>query len=134
MATNNSSVDFTNNIHGEYYQEWTDSLGRFHREGGPAVVWLNGAEEWWYHGKLHREDGPAYIRPNATREWYKDGELHRIDGPAIILNNGRSFWHIHGHSVDKKIRKWAKVRNIDLDNLTEMDKMIIELEWGNYHE
>ena len=134
MSPNDSSLNFTNIINGEYYQEWSDSLGRLHREGGPAVVWLNGTEEWWYHGKLHREDGPAFIRPNVTREWYKDGKVHRIDGPAIIMDDGRSFWHINGYRVDKKIHKWAKDRNIDLDNLTEMDKMIIELEWGNYHE
>ena len=56
-----------------------------HRADGPAKVWKNGDEEWWYDGKLHREDGPAsthiggyftfngVLTPALTISYYIDG-------------------------------------------------------------
>ena len=84
------------------------------------------------NGKLHREDGPAVIFPDGIQQWYINGNLHRGDDPAIICPDGRQYWYINGHDVTDEIKKWANERDIDLDNLTDMDKMVIKLEWGNY--
>ena len=105
---------------------------KLHREDGPAVFCRDGRQYWYINGKLHREDGPAIIFTDGEQKWYINGKLHREDGPAVIYPNGRQYWYINGHDVTDKIHKWAKNRDIDLNNLTEMDKMIISIEWGNY--
>jgi hypothetical protein len=43
-----------------------------HREGGPALIFFDGYEEWYRHGNLHREDGPATQFRNK-KSWYIDG-------------------------------------------------------------
>ncbi len=83
--------------------------------------------------KTHREDGPARIYPDGSEEWCINGKCHREDGPAVIYPNREQRWFINGNDITNKIHKWAKDRDIDLNNMSEMDTMIIKLEWGNYH-
>jgi hypothetical protein len=61
------------------------------------------------------------------------GEYHRLDGPAVELSaryGYRPQWWINGYLVDNEIHEWAKERDIDLNNLSDLDKAIIALEWG----
>ena len=60
--------------------------------------------------------------------------LHRLDGPAIICRPPQepAEWHINGYEITSKIQQWGDTQNIDLDNLTEMDKVLIKLTWGDY--
>lgn len=88
---------------------WYDEEGRFHREDGPAVDWNTGLKQWRIHGNAHRLDGPAIIRENGTFDW--------------CINN---------HYVTDLIFSWAVEMQIDLDNLTEDDKILIAMKWGNY--
>ena len=60
------------------------------------------------------------------------GLRHRIDGPAIIGRDGINEWHINGYNVDQKIREWATTMNIDLDDLSDGDRGVIVLVWGDY--
>lgn len=55
--------------------------------------------------------------------------LHRLDGPYAY-----GEWYINGYNVTDKIKEWAKERNINLDNLTDIDKAAIALEWRHYDE
>ncbi len=66
--------------------------GLYHRENGPAIIYLKGREEWFLNGKRHREDGPAIIDFNGKEEWFLNDERHRIDGPAIIDNSKKYFF------------------------------------------
>jgi hypothetical protein len=50
-----------------------NSYGELHRIHGPAIIYLNGDEEWYQHDKLHREDGPAVIDPSGYTAWYQHG-------------------------------------------------------------
>ena len=93
----------------------------------------NGTQIWKNDkGGRHREDGPAVICSDGTQYWYINGKLHREDGPARIYSDGEQYWYINGYDVTDEIKKWANERDIDLDNLTDIDKMVIKLEWGNY--
>ena len=58
--------------------------------------------------------------------------LHRLDGPAIVWVNESTSWFINGYNVSTQIRKWAKENNIDLDNLTDVDKALIKIVWADY--
>jgi len=65
-------------------------------------------------------------------------ENSRLDGPVFISKdideNGKNIteWYINGFHVDNEIRAWAKENDIDLDNLSEDDKLLIKLVWSDY--
>ena len=91
--------------------------------------------KFWYLNRLqHREDGPAVEYTSGLKIWYKHGERHRLDGPAVEYpdNLGKSNWYINDANVTNKIIKWAENNDIDLDNLTEVDKALIKLTWADY--
>ncbi len=85
-----------------------------------------------HDGLRHNSNGPAVIYTDGTQFWYTNGFFHREDGPAVIYPNGFEEWYLNDHDITDEIHKWAKDRDIDLNNMSEMDKMIIKLEWGNY--
>jgi hypothetical protein len=62
---------------------WIDSLGLYHNNSGPAVVYSNGSKEWYIQGTLHRMDGPAIERVHGPDEWLLNGKRHRLGGPAV---------------------------------------------------
>lgn len=47
-------------------------------------------EAWYRNNRLHRDGGPALILVDGYQAYYKDGLLHRDDGPAVILANGQT--------------------------------------------
>ena len=79
-------------------KSYKDLNGQYHRDGGPAIIFVDGTLEWWKHGDLHREDGPAKEFPDGTLEWWINGKLHRDDGPAAINYEGElvSEWYQNG--------------------------------------
>jgi hypothetical protein len=87
------------------------------------------------HRQFHRDDGPAVVYANIDMTWYFNGKIHRLDGPAVMwpgMAGGIFEWHINGFYVDQKIKAWARERDIDLNNLSELDKAVIAMEWSNY--
>ena len=87
-----------------FYIKGTRTL---HREGGPAIEWVGGKEEWWYNGKPHRDGGPAIVyEAIGLEEWYVNGVLHREDGPAIKYYDGRFLWLLEGKIYSKE--EWFK--------------------------
>lgn len=54
---------------------YADNADILHREGGPAVEYIDGGREWWINGKLHREDGPALEYNNGDKFWWHNGKL-----------------------------------------------------------
>jgi len=75
---------------------------QLHREGGPAVICVNGHKEWFIEGARHRTDGPAVEYDNEDKAWYQNGKLHRLDGPAYEGSDGTKEWWIEGkrHRLD----------------------------------
>jgi hypothetical protein len=89
-----------------------------HREDGPAIIQVNGNQEWWLNGIRHREDGPAILSnngeyeqwflydkrhrdndlpaiintKNSVKEWWFNGQRHRVGGPAFISDSETSYW------------------------------------------
>ena len=82
--------------------------GLRHREDGPAVIYSNGTQEWYFNGKLHREDGPAVISKSYDA-WYINGKKHRENGPAVIWTNGDQVWYLNGerHRTDGPAVIWT---------------------------
>jgi len=83
-------------------KNWKLPNGDYHRENGPAVVYLDGDKEWFVKGERHREDGPAIDYPQyGHKEWWIWGERHREDGPAMefvkapgdeSINTHKEWW------------------------------------------
>jgi hypothetical protein len=80
--------------------------------------------------ELHRTDGPALEYPKGNQEWWLNGVRHRIDGPAVIDRSGTTMWFVNGESITAEIITWAEENKIDLNNLTDNDKMRIKLVWS----
>ena len=73
------------------------------------------------------------ISPDDEVSNLPDGlDIHRLDGPAIIYSYGGGDWVINGVIVTDEIKSWATQHGIDLDNLTEDDKVMIKLTWVDY--
>lgn len=72
--------------------------GQPHRIGGPAVIHIDGTEEWYFEGALHRDgDQPAVISSTGEREWRRFGQLHRDgDKPARVSPDGAAEYHRNG--------------------------------------
>ena len=88
-----------------------------------------GAKIWTLNGNYHREDGPAIEHHDGTKYWFFHGERHRLDGPAVMRSTGKTKWYINDYNVTEKITQWAEENDIDLDNLSEVDKALIKLIW-----
>ena len=76
--------------------------GQLHREGGPALILLNGEQHWYRNGMVHRDDGPAVILPNGNQYWYRNDMYHRDDGPALIYQDGTQKWYLNGQLIRVK--------------------------------
>jgi hypothetical protein len=68
------------------------------------------------------------ILPDGTKYWYINGKYHREDGPAYIGCYGTKYWYINGKHITKEVNTWAKERNIDLNNMSDADKMVLKTE------
>jgi len=92
----------------------------------------DGNKIWYLNGVHHREDGPAIEQTNGIKSWWFHGNIHRLDGPAVEFADGRKFWCVNDHYITDEITKWAKENEINIDNLSEDDKLMIKLVWADY--
>ena len=59
----------------------------------------------WYNdetGELHREGGPALIYPDGEEQWFSNGETHREGGPALTDSYGDDIWYWHGTQMSEE--------------------------------
>ena len=68
------------------------------------------------------------IYPDGSQNWLLNGKLHREDGPAEIYPDGTQIWFLNGIDITSEVNNWAKERNIDLNNMCDMDKLVLKLE------
>lgn len=54
-------------------EEHTDNEGRYHRLDGPAIVYEDGTQEFYYLDLLHNRNGAAVVYPDGRREYWLDG-------------------------------------------------------------
>jgi len=97
-----------------------------------CITNILGTKRWYLGYKLHRLDGPAIEYTDGYKEWRYHHKRHRLDGPAIIWGDEHKEWWISGHPVTDIITNWAKENDIDLEYLSEDDKLLIKLTWANY--
>lgn len=89
----------TTDIHGNV--QWKTPSGLLHREDGPAVILIDGTQDWWVNGEKHRVDGPAVILPGYFQAWYLHNKLHRGNGPAVEWAHGYKEWWLNGKEYDQ---------------------------------
>ena len=54
--------------------EWLNLDGKYHREDGPAVEYVDGYKAWYWNGQRHRLDGPAIEDADGTEYFFIDGK------------------------------------------------------------
>ena len=115
-----------------YYNNY--GLGRSLITGGSIYVYDSFVDFYNIHHVRHRDNGPATIYTNGSTEWLINGKRHRLDGPAVVWNEdeGPPVWWINGYNVDDEIRSWVNNVGIDLEDLSDNDKVLIKLVWGDY--
>jgi hypothetical protein len=91
-------------------------------------VFSNGKQEWYLNDERHREDGPAIIWSDGQQEWWSNDKRHREDGPAVIFPDGTQQWWLNDKPITEEVNYWANERNIDLNDMSDMDKMILKIE------
>lgn len=64
-----------------------------------------GDKFWYKNDLLHREceDGPAAIYADGQNEWWFNGKRHREDGPAIEGTYGNKCWYLNGIEVTEEV-------------------------------
>ena len=86
-------------------------------------------------GVFEIENGFIYIDDRAVIFKNKINDWHRLDGPAFISlldDQHYSNWYINDCGVTTILETWAKENDIDIDNLTDVDKALIKIVWSNY--
>lgn len=81
-----------------------DKTGKYICDGGPSIIWEDG--EWEF-----------YVSHTGN---------HRLDGPALFVGE----WYIKNENVTRKIHEFAEENDIDLNNLSDVDKVLIALRFG----
>jgi hypothetical protein len=83
-----------------------------------------GNKRWMLNGKFHREHGPAIVYVNGTKWWALYGKRHRTDGPAIECDNGHKEWFLNGYSYT--FDEWLDKNQ----ELTDEEKVMMKLKYG----
>ena len=73
---------------------WYDQKGYLHRDLDlPALIGLDGHQEWFIHGERHRDHDRPAIESKEQREWFIHGKRHRDhDQPAVIAPFYETWW------------------------------------------
>jgi hypothetical protein len=81
----------------EYLRE-TRLFGKFHSINDlPAIIHVNGKQEWYKNGNRHRDGDLPAIMGGDSQEWFKDDRRHRDgDLPAVIFDYGAQYWFKYG--------------------------------------
>ena len=110
---------------------WYNENNQLHREGGPAVEWLNGCSMWYYNGYLHRVDGPAFELPSGSKFWYFRGSYHREDGPAIEYFDRSVKWYLNGNNMSKS-KYFFRIRETITKKIGKEIAEMFEFDWKNH--
>ena len=83
--------------------------------------------------RVYNISNGVYLRVERTCVVFSNvfSKRHRLDGPAFLCDVG-SLWFINGYDITIEIYNWAEENDIDLDNLTDVDKALIKIVWAYY--
>lgn len=54
-----------------------EEITRHERDPDIPVVFPDGSKQWYLSNKLHRLDGPAIVKVDGTEEWWYNGSLQK---------------------------------------------------------
>lgn len=84
----------------------------------------DGTQRWRdENDELHRDGGPAVIRVDGFHVWFQHGFHHRADGPAVIYTSGKVAWYFN--HVEYTFEDWLDVADISAES-----KVMIKLQYG----
>lgn len=91
-------VDGPAKVYGDGTEEFYFEGARHRDHGLPAVISSTGELEYHVHGVLHRDgDLPALVDPEGDEEYWVEGKRHRDGGrPAVVGIDGRTEYWVDG--------------------------------------
>ena len=112
---NTRTIDEDGNV------SWRNAAGELHRDNDlPAVELICGTQVWYQNGKYHREGGPACLWLDGTVQWCQHGVLHREDGPAETKPDGTETFWLRGQQVtEEDIKKIIEDKRLKEERLRE---------------
>ena len=121
------------------YEKWCGVLDEF----DPSFCAYNHANQ--NYKEYHNVYGYYIVRTNFTLFFVKQNNMthrHRLDGPASISKIGygpisssdaafvvKPEWFVNGINITHKT-DWLKENNIDRDNISNDDVLLINLIWN----
>lgn len=122
------------NSDGEYFR-WNNNTDFVHRTAARGRLYLDSRSYTvQVAGHLHRLDGPACLKVDNELVYFVETgpNIFGIHNGGFGENNDFEVWYINGKNIDsEKYLEWIDETNIDLDNITEDDKLLIYLKWSN---
>ena len=98
----------------------TYGLGNNFTTNNGGTCYVNSAGVFYYfRGKLHRTDGPASISKISY------GPISNSDAAFVV----KPEWFVNGIDITHKT-DWLKENNIDRDNISNVDMLLINLIWN----
>lgn len=97
--------------------------GKYHREGGPAIVYPTALKYWCFEGKPHRTDGPAIEYSNMEKEWciegncYTPGYFKHLLKNTILVEVVKSKYNLYWYRffTDEGIQEFPIIPGMDKD-------------------
>lgn len=82
--------------------------GKVHREGGPAIAYIDGVLVWMKEGVLTNDEGPAYISENGEKSYYLDGiSLQKPMSNYQLPHESGVFGAVRKHDIHTGIDLYA---------------------------
>lgn len=90
-----------------------------------SVEWSKGGNYIWYIPKA------TNTKITVVTLILDNYDYHRYDGPACLIFDEEEQWWIRGKNVDEvEYKKWLDESDMDMYNLSNEDKLLIDLKWG----
>ena len=79
--------------------------------------------------KMKIEDGVKHIISVGHFIFFENGNRHSVDHPTVIKEDGGWSWWLYGENKTHAIEQWAIQQQIDLTNMTDVDKVLFRITW-----
>lgn len=105
-----------------------DELERLAREVELLLIGNSGMVDSYTWDNRTRSDGPVLVSRNKSKKWATTNgySLDRYDGPASIEYVRE--WLFGDYNQTTRMKVWASLRGLDLDDLSEEEILMIQVE------
>lgn len=107
-----------------------------HHSGASTFILESWRQTFLLNNLYHCEYGPAILYEDGDCMYCINGVLHRYEGPARNVGSAESSYRIQDYFIRGKhistdeYLSWIKNHDMDIDNLSDNDKTLIDIRWA----